>query len=321
MNATEARLSPSQIGARLDPPVDARTVNVWLEQAGYQERDGASWRLLAKGRPHGVEEQSRGPGANRAWIRWSPDILALLLPFASTEGPRKRRRCGRAPSQDYWSRDGRPLLFIDTESTGPITDPGNPKCNDTIQLAAIVLDGGTLKELGAFSSWIRPCRPWNENPYATRVHGRSMASLLGEPAPRDVLQRFEAFLLGPSRALSTREDVCRLARSRFDVAAHNAGHDARYIGLLYQAVALPVDRLGDSWLCTQRMAERLIRDQALETPGSKPGLDALLAGLGMPPRTGCHNALHDVRQTASVFRRMAELDGWLACPDLQSAEV
>lgn len=110
---------------------------------------------------------------------------------------------------------------------------------------------------------------------ATAVHGISDAMVRGQPTLASLRPRLRAFAAG------------------YTLVAHNAPFDSQYLGFL-----------GDTWLCTLRLARHLLVD----APSHKNG--AILEYFGKSVDTNgqsLHRALADTRVTATNLRSLADL--------------
>lgn len=169
------------------------------------------------------------------------------------------------------------FLVFDFETTG--LKPGR---HEPIQVAALLLDA-ELKELGAFESLMRPLRPELASPEALAVNGRSLADLVTEPHPSEVLGRFVEF------ATAAREPVV--------MVGHNVGFDLDFLRHSEAAFDLALPRR-DSAVDTCDLARVHLESRGV-IANSKLGTVASYYGIEFM----AHDALGDVRATAGILAR------------------
>lgn len=175
-----------------------------------------------------------------------------------------------------------PILVFDMETTG--FKAGH---NDAIQVAAVLLRGSDLAEIGSFCSLMRPERPENASPEALAIHGYTLEHLATCPPPRDVYRSFYALAM--------------LASTPPQLAGHNVDFDMTFLRDAEQAHgftlrAAPIRPLDT---CVSSRIHLEARDR---TPDAKLGTVAAAYGIEFQ----AHDALSDVRATAAILRYLRD---------------
>lgn len=173
------------------------------------------------------------------------------------------------------------ILVLDSETTGR-----NQGVHEIVQIAGVLLDDAdpALPEVASYASYMRPLRPHVVDPQAMEVNKLTVAGLLLERHPAEVIAEFAAF-----------------AGSRGVPLA--CGHWVSFdLGMLAAAerehrVTVP-RRVGE--LCTCKIAKKHL---AGVTANHKLGTVAAHYGITFDG-AGAHDAMSDVRVTAEVLRRM-----------------
>ena len=162
------------------------------------------------------------------------------------------------------------FVVVDLETTGLGVSP-----HGIIEIGAARVRGGRVIE--EFQQLVNPGVPLP--PFITRLTGIDDRALADQPRIADVWPRFVDFLGA---------DV---------LVAHNATFDLGFLNAA--ALALVGAALPNPWLCTLKLARRLLPELR------RRGLDALAAHFGIP-QDDRHRALGDVRITVEVLFHFLE---------------
>ena len=167
------------------------------------------------------------------------------------------------------------LLIVDLETTGL-----DPKRDSIVQAAACVLSRKALLEEAFFSTLVAPASPMD--PSAQKVHGLTNDDLRNAPSLTSAIDQLEG-LVDPRHVV---------------LCGHNVSFDASFLRAAY-------DRLGRPYPYDYHMVDLWsVAFFIFSTDGIKPPdyrLDTL-AGLYGIRRDKRHDALQDVRVTATILR-------------------
>ena len=204
------------------------------------------------------------------------------------------------------------IVFVDIESIG--LDPAGP----VWQIAAIAVDA-ELRELESFESKLQVdwqgVRRW-------RLDGRRRPPRPLPGAEADAAGCFADFLHRHA-TVELSANQCTVRRVA-QLAAHNATHDGPFLQAFFQRNRrfFPGSY---RMLCTVQRALWLFQEDKALTPPPDFKLITLCHYFGVPLRAAdAHDALHDVRATAALYRAMLSRpvrhrDSWRARVDERDA--
>lgn len=217
-------------------------------------------------------------------------------------------------------------LYIDTETGG--YDP-NTNALTSICVGHFTLTKDRRPELETIVLPICPAMGFTVTADAARVQGKSVGTLYcsGEPESKQ-MEALSYWLWNGGRIYSAASTLHALP-----VWAHNADFDRGFLSaacgryfpdwrkaephqLATNNLAVCTLAGRDArWSCTRCLAEYLVQKRRLEMPRKPDGtgsvsLDPLLERLGIPGRTGGHDAEEDVRLGVAVLDALLRLDGW-----------
>jgi DNA polymerase-3 subunit epsilon len=168
------------------------------------------------------------------------------------------------------------LLVIDLETTGL-----DPAVDSPVQLASCLLSRQELREEAHFCSYVRPESEMSVG--AARIHGLSATTLARAPSLADVVADFADY--APTDAI---------------VCGHNVGFDVAFLKMAYKRVGRPYPfdyHTLDLW----SVAFFVLGAQGVSLPAYD--LNSLCSLYSLKRGTK-HDALEDVRATASVLRHL-----------------
>lgn len=190
---------------------------------------------------------------------------------------------------------GMRFVIFDLETTGL-----DPKHHQPIQIGAIAVDGGTLREIEEFEIKIR----FDESraaPEALAIRPTSEdAWERFAVSEREAAREFSAFL--KRHATARRETANGKPFLVAELAAYNAPFDVPFLQSWY-------DRLGDflpaafHGRCLMQRAMWYYFEAGLPPPPSWK-LGTLCEAFGVSLGENAHDALHDARATAALYRRI-----------------
>ena len=170
----------------------------------------------------------------------------------------------------------RPLIVVDVETTG--IDPAN---DAVVQIAACKLDAAGHLQEPPFMTYVRPERPISATAHA--IHGLSLHDLQMAPPVAEAIHAFDAY-----------------ARPDAVLCGHNIAFDAAFLRAAYTSAgkAYPFDyHMLDVW----SISFFILGTQGVHLRSHT--LSALCELYGIP-RGQKHDALEDVRATASILHHM-----------------
>ena len=174
------------------------------------------------------------------------------------------------------------FFVFDFETTG--TDPAR---HAPIEIAAIVLDMATLKEVDRFQTLIQPFEGAEFDREAMAVNGISQEELKNSPDAESAFRKLKAFAE---------------RHGTMYAVAHNVDFDWDFLKaaeVRHKIWAVPLEKLK---IDTQAIAVWVLgRNGQLKGHGLK----SLLGAFNLD-KTGHHRAMFDVEQLCEVIRRLAD---------------
>ena len=170
----------------------------------------------------------------------------------------------------------RPVIVVDVETTG--TDPDK---DAVVQIAACRLSGTGQLEDPPFMTYVRPTCQISAG--AQAIHGLSMDDLQDAPSLDEAIQEFNTY-----------------AQPGAVLCGHNVAFDAAFLRAAYASAGVdyPFDyHILDVW----SVAFFLLETQRINLRSLNLSVLCELYGI---PRSSTHDALEDVRATASILRNM-----------------
>lgn len=167
--------------------------------------------------------------------------------------------------------------FLDLETTGL----SQPDGHRIVEVAAVIYDLASARELGRFETQINPER--SIDPKAQAVHGISYESLVAKPLWSAIAPKLSALL----------------SRCAVMVAHNGEGFDAPFLWgeFLRAGVALPSLRLVDT----------MTQARWASPDGAIPNLAALCFACGVPyDKAKAHRASYDTEVMAACFFRQRD---------------
>ena len=193
------------------------------------------------------------------------------------------------------------LVFVDLETGGL-----EPETRPVIQIAAIAVESSSLRELQTIELKIKfnkkhvSPNALNKNSYDPVVWEQEALK------PKDAANQFASFL----RIHST-IDMTSSQRSPYQIAqlvAHNAPFDGPFIHTWYRKLGIFCPARYQL-LCTLQRALWYFDEHKTETPPANFQLGTLCQYFGVPFRDEhAHDALADIRATASLYRAITRAD-------------
>lgn len=191
---------------------------------------------------------------------------------------------------------GNLICAIDIETTG-----ADVKLHDIIQLAVVPLDHNyePLTTIPAFTSYMRPLRPENADPEATRVHNIDLDSLAVAPTAERVIDRWIEWVNRIELAFDR----------RLIMLAHNSAFEHRFL----------IKLLGDKLYYTLFNANTRdsltlalgINDMAVQQGKAPPfercNMGWLCNHFGID-NPKAHDAYHDAIACAKLYQALLKVD-------------
>lgn len=214
--------------------------------------------------------------------RLGTELLNLSLPSLPERttwlSPDGRGRVSLGPHlHDYPGkvRDRRPVVFIDTETTGLDTQK-----DVILSIACIVWQDGIVTD--AEEIFLNPGSIWSEE--AERIHGISREQAAEFPAPKEGLRKLTRIL--PENAV---------------LAGHNVPYDRRMLESMIHRHDTPVPS-GKNWLVSGLVSDTLIWAKRYGLPGK---LEEALKAAECPVYK-THDALQDIVMTCNLWCRLMD---------------
>lgn len=175
------------------------------------------------------------------------------------------------------------ILVFDVETTGR-----SAGTHEIVQIAGVLLDRRQpgLPEVASFCSYLRPLRPQMADPQALEVNRLTLAGLVQQRHPAEVLGEFAAF------AGRASEPVI--------LSGHYVQFDIGFLEAAEREHGFFVPRAKAAPLCTCNLAKKIL---GRTTVNHKLGTLAAHYGIAFDGN-GAHDALSDVRVTAELLRRL-----------------
>ena len=188
--------------------------------------------------------------------------------------------------------------IVDTETTGMKT--GYHEIN---QISVLRMTDGTQ-----VSAKIAVDFPNRANPVSLDIQGITKEDLLVGENKKDALNKIHDFI---NEDGSSAEHRC--------MVAHNASFDKRFCHIEWEGAGLVFP--AHLWLCTKTLSRKFIKARSLEArvasaqgePKVRYGLEPLLKGLGLPIKTGAHDAEVDTVNCKTLFDECKQGTEYVSC--------
>ena len=137
--------------------------------------------------------------------------------------------------------------------------------------------------------------PERVNQISLEIQGKTKSDLLKGIDKREGIKLVHDFISSDNHKL---EERC--------MVAHNASFDQRFTHMEWDVVGLVFP--ANLWLCTKTLGRKYVKKvgeqkiiKAQRTPKVKYGLNILMEGVGLTPKTGAHDAQVDTENCSELF--------------------